>query len=75
MTDIRTTSAGESQALPAGAPVMTTLRLAACPACGSPAEVEWADEVESTSGPLELVRLRCLERHLFLMPGDGLSAR
>lgn len=75
MRDIRSTSAEESQARPADAPAMTTLRLFACPACGSPAEVEWADEVESTSGPLELVKLRCLERHVFLMPGDGLSAR
>jgi hypothetical protein len=75
MRDIRTTSAVDAQALAAGDSAMTTLRLVACPACGSPAEVEWADEVQSTSGPVELVKMRCLERHVFLMPGDGLSAR
>ncbi len=51
------------------------LRLVGCPECGAAAEVEWADEVASTSGPVELVKIRCLERHWFLMPADGLSAR
>ncbi|MEO7234803.1 MAG: hypothetical protein ABIW80_05465 [Lapillicoccus sp.] len=51
------------------------LRLVGCPECGAPAEVEWTDEVGSTSGRLELVKIRCLERHWFLMPSEGLAAR
>jgi hypothetical protein len=70
MKDIRTSTTGV-----AAARVTSTLRLVACPECGGPAEVEWADEVASTSGPLELVKIRCLERHWFLMPSEGLAER
>jgi hypothetical protein len=43
-----------------------------CPTCASAAKVEWRDWVESTSGPAELVKLRCASRHWFLMPADQL---
>ena len=74
MTDI--TSRHRLQAPRSPAPEAAVhLRLVGCPECGAPAEVEWADEVGSTSGPLELVKIRCLERHWFLMPSAGLAER
>jgi len=48
------------------------LRIECCPGCDAPAEVEWSDKIGSTSGPLELVKIRCLNRHWFLMPAEGL---
>jgi hypothetical protein len=71
MKDIRTSTSAVAPA----ARVPSALRLVGCPECGGPAEVEWADEVGSTSGPLELVKIRCLERHWFLMPSEGLVER
>ena len=73
MTDI--TSRRRPQAPQEISPAAGDLRLVGCPECGAPAEVEWADEVVSTSGPLELVKIRCLSRHWFLMPSEGLYAR
>ncbi len=58
------------------APTVTTapadLRIECCPDCEAPAEIEWSDTVDSTGGPLELVKVRCLNRHWFLMPAAGL---
>ncbi|MDQ6896883.1 MAG: hypothetical protein M3171_09815 [Actinomycetota bacterium] len=68
MTNETTTSTRRAQ--PAAA---TGLRLVGCPECGAPAEVEWADHVATTGDPVELVKLRCLERHWFLMPAEGLQ--
>lgn len=48
------------------------VRIECCPDCEAPAEVEWSDEVASTSGPLELVKIRCLNRHWFLLPAEKL---
>ncbi len=48
------------------------LDLVACPECGHPAEVEWRDEVHSTEGAVEHLKIRCLNRHWFLMPSDSL---
>ena len=47
--------------------VRTGLDVVTCPECGHPAEVEWSESVTSTDGPVELVKIRCLDRHLFLM--------
>jgi hypothetical protein len=55
------------------APTELGLRLVVCPQCGAPAEVEWSDVADSTDGPVELVKVRCLHRHGFLMPAAGLS--
>jgi hypothetical protein len=43
-----------------------------CPECGMPAWVEWGDAVTSTSGAVELAKVRCFSRHWFLMPADRL---
>ena len=39
-----------------------------CPDCGAPAEVTDRFVLESTDGPLEHLRLRCIRRHWFLLP-------
>jgi len=41
----------------------------ACPECGSPAIVEWADSMASTSGPIEHLKIRCVQKHWYLLPG------
>jgi hypothetical protein len=46
-----------------------------CPTCGGLAEVEWRDWSGSTSGPVEHVKIRCTNRHWFLMLAESLSAR
>ncbi len=39
-----------------------------CPECGQLAEVEWRDVMESTDGPVEHAKIRCVQRHWFLLP-------
>ena len=39
-----------------------------CPECGALAEVEWRDVAESTDGPVEHAKIRCVQRHWFLLP-------
>lgn len=39
-----------------------------CPECGVPAEVTDRFVVDSTDGPVEHVRIRCADRHWFLLP-------
>ncbi len=45
-----------------------------CPACGLPAEVEWRAVMESTDGPVEHAKIRCVARHWFLLPLATLQA-
>lgn len=44
-----------------------------CPECEAPAEVEWRAVLESTDGPVEHARIRCLHRHWFLLPVASLA--
>jgi len=44
-----------------------------CPECGEIAEVEWRAVLESTDGPIEHVRIKCVQRHWFLMPVASLT--
>lgn len=53
----------------------TGVRSLICPRCGAPAAVEWHSTMISTSGPVEHVKLRCLDRHWFLMPESELAFR
>ena len=46
--------------------------IVACPDCSTTAAMKWADQVESTDGPVGLVRVTCVNRHWFLMPADAL---
>jgi hypothetical protein len=45
-----------------------------CPDCRSPAEITERFVLESTDGPIEHVRLRCVRQHWFLMPTGSLAA-
>jgi len=45
----------------------------ACPECGGTAVVEWRDVVQSTEGPVEHVKIRCSDRHWFLMLAESLG--
>jgi hypothetical protein len=58
---------------PAVRPAAKELELVACPECGHPAEVEWRDGLASTHGTIEHLKIRCVNRHWFLMPAEMLS--
>lgn len=45
-----------------------------CPECGLPAEVTSRFTLESTDGPVEHVRIRCIRGISFLMPTYMLEA-
>ncbi len=51
------------------------LNLVACPECSMAATLQWANRVESTDGPVDHVRVTCVNRHWFLMPADTLTER
>jgi hypothetical protein len=42
--------------------------LTRCPDCDAPAEVVDRFVLESTDGPVEHARVRCVRRHWFLLP-------
>jgi len=44
-----------------------------CPECGAPAEIRARSVWESTSGPVEHVRVECVARHWFLMSAASLA--
>jgi hypothetical protein len=39
-----------------------------CPECGALAEITDRHVLESTDGPIEHARVRCLTRHVFFLP-------
>lgn len=45
-----------------------SVQLTRCPECGAPAEITRRDVLESTDGPIEHVGVRCIQKHIFLMP-------
>lgn len=45
-------------------------RTADCPECGAPAYVEWSFALDSTDGPVEHLKVRCVNRHWYLLPSD-----
>jgi hypothetical protein len=51
---------------------MDLVMLADCPECGLPATVASHGRAASTSGPVEVVALRCVVSHWFLGPADTL---
>ena len=52
------------------------LDLTVCPEprCSSPAEIYDRSALRSTDGPIEHVRIRCLNRHHFLLPAERLTS-
>lgn len=49
------------------------MTLVTCPDCGALAEITERLVMESTDGPIEHVRLRCVRWHWFLMPSEMLA--
>jgi hypothetical protein len=45
-----------------------------CPECAAPAEVESRSTLESTCGPVEHVKIRCVRKHWFLLPRGLLAS-
>ena len=45
----------------------------ACPECSMPAATYGWDRMESTDGPVDHVRITCVNRHWFLMPADKIK--
>ena len=48
--------------------------LTRCPECWAPAEIVDRDVLQSTDGPIEHARVRCLERHVFFLPVERLCS-
>ncbi len=51
------------------------LDIVACPECSMTAVLQWIGRLESTDGPVDHVRITCVDRHWFLMPADTLNKR
>jgi hypothetical protein len=49
------------------------LGFVACPECSLPAAVQHWNQAESTDGPINLVKMTCVNRHWFLIPADRLN--
>jgi hypothetical protein len=47
--------------------------LTACPECAELAEVQWRAVLDSTDGPVEHAKVRCVQRHWFLLPVAALA--
>jgi hypothetical protein len=45
------------------------VELVTCPECGNVASIEW----EARNGGLLHAKLRCIDRHWFLMPAEGIT--
>jgi hypothetical protein len=53
------------------------MQLTRCPECDGPAEIERREVLESTAGPMEHVKIRCVRRHWCYVPVaclDGVRA-
>ncbi len=52
---------------------LIAIEITGCPVCEHPAEILRRFVLESTDGPLEHVKIRCLIGHGFLMPVELLG--
>jgi hypothetical protein len=48
--------------------------LTTCPECRAPAEIVDRAVLDSTDGPIEHARVRCIARHAFFLPVERLSS-
>jgi hypothetical protein len=46
-----------------------------CPQCGGPAAAEWSAQLDCSGSTITHVKVRCLDRHWFLLPADRLQVR
>jgi hypothetical protein len=51
------------------------LDFVACPECSLTAAVQHWGQAESTDGPIDHVKMTCVNRHWFLMSADRLNER
>ncbi|MGH4006727.1 MAG: hypothetical protein ACRDTH_00910 [Pseudonocardiaceae bacterium] len=51
------------------------LDIVTCPECSMIATLQRGDQLESTDGLVDHVRITCVNRHWFLMPADTLNER
>jgi hypothetical protein len=49
--------------------------LTSCPECSAPAQLTGRVALESTDGPVEHARIRCVRKHWFFMPTAGLAGQ
>jgi hypothetical protein len=49
------------------------LQLTRCPQCGAVAEISRRIVLPSSDGPIEHLRMRCLDRHWFLLPAAAVA--
>jgi hypothetical protein len=49
------------------------MELVDCPTCDLPSEVESSSVLDSTDGPVEHLRIRCVLEHRFLLPRDAVA--
>jgi hypothetical protein len=52
----------------------STLQLVGCPQCLAPAEITDRFVLESTSGPVEHLTVRCVNRHRFTITAEHLPS-
>ncbi len=49
------------------------MEMCSCPSCGSPAEIVARTSLDSTDGPVEHLRIRCLEGHRFFLLAESVE--
>jgi hypothetical protein len=49
------------------------MELTVCPECGAPAQIEHRHVLESTDGPIEHAKIRCVSGHWFFLPVAALA--
>jgi hypothetical protein len=50
------------------------MELTSCPECGAPATLDERHVLNSTDGPVEHAKVRCVTGHGFFMPVAGLAS-
>ncbi len=50
------------------------MELTTCPECGAPAHIEQRHVLESTDGPIEHAKIRCVTGHWYFLPVAALAA-
>jgi hypothetical protein len=51
-----------------------TVQLTRCPECDQAAEIEYRSVLDSSDGPIEHLKIRCINRHWFHLPVDYIES-